>query len=68
MKLSKKQQARLTQLINALQVYDTMTKNELQQPDRDNDKVLQSMGWSNEQQQALNKEFGTTLIGYNLPV
>ena len=68
MKLSKKQQARLTQLINALQVYDTMTKNALQQPDRDNDKVLQSMGWSNEQQQALNKEFGTTLIGYNLPV
>jgi len=64
MKLSKKQSAHLSALINAVQVYDRMVKEEIDKQERDNDMVAKAMKWCDENIRTLNEEFGTTLGGY----
>jgi len=64
MKLSKKRAAHLSALINAVQVYDNMVKEEMHKPDRDNEMVAKAMKWCDDNIRSLNEEFGTTLGGY----
>ena len=68
MKLSKKQSAHLSALINAVQVYNGMVSDEGNRPNRDNDKIQKAMQWADENIRALNEEFGTTLGGYKYNV
>ena len=64
MKPSKKRAAQLSALINAVQVYDNMGKEEMHKPDHDNEIVAKAMKWCDENIRSLNEEFGTTLGGF----
>jgi hypothetical protein len=64
MKLSKKQAKRLTQLINAIGVYDRMAA-EVKITDTDYvEKKRQAMKWCDENTFTANEEFGLTLHTY----
>ena len=64
MKISKKQAVRLSQLINAVSVYTGIVSRDMEKPGYDVGDVRRTMKWADEQIEALNTEFGTTLTGY----